>query len=995
MLLNLWRRLASAATQTRRQGAGCRSSVPPRFRPTLERLEERTLFDTKIWTGAADNDWGNAANWDSGVPGVVDTAKFNNTATRTAPVIASDTIIDKIMVESTWNGSITDHASLTIAGGLTLASGTFGGSGSILIGGSSSWTGGELEVGGSMTLTSGTFTLMNSLDAVTINGGGTLTNATALTDTGVGLKVRGGTNVNNTGTWDFQSDHDISYGIPSTGHFKNLGTLSKTLGSGTASIRIDFTNDGGSFLVTAGTFQVATSTALFRGGSFTVDTGAVMDLTGGASIRFTGSFSGSGAGTLRLNNGILHVINYMESGGATFNFAGNLFQWQGGTITIDSDAALIDTGILHFASSSAMNLNGGGTLTDAGTIVHTGIGNLSISASNTLNIMDAHVYEIQADAGITGITATIIEAGSFAKTAGTGSSFFTTKFQGVANIDVETGTFKIEASGASIVSGGNFTVAAGAILDLTGGASVSYSGTLTGSGPGTVQFNGGILHIVTTGATFSFPAGLFQWKAGILTIDPGVTLTNADTVTVANADQVVLNGNGSMINNGAWNQDGAANLFISAMNAITNNGTWNFGGDSAITGSGGTFDNAGLVQKTGGTGTSFISTKWHGAMNVDVESGKFQMAADLSSTVTNGTVTVARGAVLDLAGAGTVNYTGDFAGSGAGTVQLNGGIVKIVATSGSSGASFSFPAEMLQWRAGILTVNSDASLTIADAMTLSNPDELNLNGGGPVTINGTVIESGAGGLFISANNHVTVTAIGVWVTQSNAGIRGSSAAFVNAGLLKKSAGSGTSALNLPFSNTGTVEVDSGTLAPSNTSQVSGTPLTAGTWNVLGGATLNLNSGVNLTTNNATIILDGANPLFTNIANLSANGGALALLDGAAFTRSGSLSNTGALTIGQGAIFTVTGNYTQGTNATLEIQLGGTPDTGLYGQLNIGGTTNLDGTLALTLVNGYIPTTGDAFLIMTYGSRNGDFANPPSGFGLSYDDVNGVLTVMSQ
>jgi hypothetical protein len=182
MLLTLWRRLACAASQTRRQGAGFRSWVPPRFRPTLEKLEERTLFDVKIWTGAADNDWGNAANWNGGVPGVFDTAQFDNTAIRTALVIDSDTIIDKIMVQSTWNGSITDHASLTLTGGLTLASGTFGGSGSILIGGISTWSGGELEDGGSMTVTSGTFTLTNRLDAVAINGGGILTNAANLTD---------------------------------------------------------------------------------------------------------------------------------------------------------------------------------------------------------------------------------------------------------------------------------------------------------------------------------------------------------------------------------------------------------------------------------------------------------------------------------------------------------------------------------------------------------------------------------------------------------------------------------------------------------------------------------------------------------------------------------------------------------------------------------------------------------------------------------------------
>jgi hypothetical protein len=998
MLLTLWRRLASGTCQTRRHGAGVRSSVPPRFRPALEKLEERTLFNVKIWTGAADNDWGNAANWNGGVPGEVDTAKFDNTATRTAPVIDADTIINKITVESTWNGSITDHASLTLTGGLTLASGTFGGSGSILIGGDSTWSGGELEVGGSMTLTSGTFTLMNSLDAVTVNGGGTLTNASKLTEGGVGLKVRGGTTLENTGTWDFRSDHDILYGIPSTGHFKNLGTINKTLGSGTASIRIDFTNDGGSFLISAGTFQVASSNALFRSGSFTVDMGAVMDLTGGASVPFTGSFSGSGAGTLRLGSGFLHVINYMESGGATFNFAGNLFQWQGGTITIDSDAALIDTGTLNFASSFAMNLNGGGTLTDAGAIVHTGTGNLSISASNNLNIMDTHVYEFQADAGITGSTATIIEAGAFAKTAGTGSSFFATKFQGVANIDVETGTFKIEASGTSVVSGGNFTVATGAILDLTGGASVSYTGTLTGSGPGTVQFNGGILHIVSTmaysGATFNLPPGIFQWINGILTVDASATLTNAGTLTLANSSGVTLNGGGPVINNGIIALSGAGGLSMSSTNTLTNaeGAVLDFQTNCNISGSSATIVSAGTIKKSAGAGISAITTKYTGGTTLDIESGTFQFKP-VSSTIEGAMITVAAGAVLDLGG-GTISYTGAVSGSGGGTVKLADGILHIVHTSVSPGATFNFTPGLFQWLGGILTVESDASLTNAGTMTLSSSDDLVLNGNGPVTNDGTVIESGAGGLFVSASNHVTITANGVWDIRSNAGIRGSSAAFANAGLFKKSAGSGSSALSLPVSNTGTVEVDSGTLAPSNTSQVSGTTLTAGTWRVFGSSTLNLNNGANLTTNNATIILDGGNPVFTNIANLSANAGAFALLEGAVFTRAGSFSNTGTLTIGQGAVFTVTGDYNQGANATLEIQLGGTPS-GLFGQLNIGGTANLDGTLALTLVNGYIPTAGDAFPIMSYGSRSNDFANPPSGFNLSFDDVNGVLTVVSQ
>jgi hypothetical protein len=46
-------------------------------------------------------------------------------------------------------------------------------------------------------------------------------------------------------------------------------------------------------------------------------------------------------------------------------------------------------------------------------------------------------------------------------------------------------------------------------------------------------------------------------------------------------------------------------------------------------------------------------------------------------------------------------------------------------------------------------------------------------------------------------------------------------------------------------------------------------------------------------------------------------------------------------------------------------------------------------LVLTPVSGYTPTTGDAFTILTYVAPT--TATSP-GFSLSYDDVNGILTV---
>jgi len=67
---------------------------------------------------------------------------------------------------------------------------------------------------------------------------------------------------------------------------------------------------------------------------------------------------------------------------------------------------------------------------------------------------------------------------------------------------------------------------------------------------------------------------------------------------------------------------------------------------------------------------------------------------------------------------------------------------------------------------------------------------------------------------------------------------------------------------------------------------------------------------------------------------------------------------------------ITGNYTQ--SGTLLIELGGTdPGTG-YDQLNVSGQASLDGTLQLALYNGYRPSDGQTFDILTFGSALGRF-----------------------
>ncbi|MDP2400251.1 MAG: hypothetical protein Q8M53_18055, partial [Burkholderiales bacterium] len=81
---------------------------------------------------------------------------------------------------------------------------------------------------------------------------------------------------------------------------------------------------------------------------------------------------------------------------------------------------------------------------------------------------------------------------------------------------------------------------------------------------------------------------------------------------------------------------------------------------------------------------------------------------------------------------------------------------------------------------------------------------------------------------------------------------------------------------------------------------------------------------------------------------------------------------------------INGDYTQGPDATLAIELGGTNQGVNYDLLQVTGTANLGGTLNVSFLGGFTGTVGDLFDVITYASRTGDFAtfNFPAGASLT-------------
>jgi hypothetical protein len=72
-------------------------------------------------------------------------------------------------------------------------------------------------------------------------------------------------------------------------------------------------------------------------------------------------------------------------------------------------------------------------------------------------------------------------------------------------------------------------------------------------------------------------------------------------------------------------------------------------------------------------------------------------------------------------------------------------------------------------------------------------------------------------------------------------------------------------------------------------------------------------------------------------------------------------------------FTLNGNYTQTSNGTLAEQVGWLQGSNAT-LFKVNGTTNLAGTLALSLLNGYNPTVGDSFVLMTFFKDSGTFSD---------------------
>lgn len=154
---------------------------------------------------------------------------------------------------------------------------------------------------------------------------------------------------------------------------------------------------------------------------------------------------------------------------------------------------------LTLNNAGGVSLNGGGTLTNKGTIVQAGGGDLFINGGGTtLDTIAGGLYDFQADSNVnwSGGPGVFLSEGTLSRSAGGKSSAVVCNFTITNAIKVSSGTLTLAPAGATgSVADAKATVSKGAVLNLTGGSQVNYAGNLTGIGAGgdigTVTLSGG------------------------------------------------------------------------------------------------------------------------------------------------------------------------------------------------------------------------------------------------------------------------------------------------------------------------------------------------------------------------------------------------------------------------------------------------------------------------------------------------------------------------
>ncbi|WP_353779314.1 HYR domain-containing protein [Winogradskyella sp. 3972H.M.0a.05] len=850
------------------------------------------------WTGAgADTNWSNTDNWD----------------TNLVPTASDDVIIPTgFTVTLNVSGNV---RSITLQGNSTLDMNTsfeFSEPSTFETGTTVNWNTGTLN-GNTSTLTnSGTMNLM-SVGTKIISGDTVLDNSGTINITSSGdLSIpQGILNNQASGVIDLQEDGgNITWSGGTVHILNNSGLIKKTTSAGEAQIVLLLNNNDGTIEVESGTLSLQNTIGKnLTDGTYNISSGATMDWD--TRITVSGTLTGVNNGTLNWTS----IVDVPVS--ATFNFTGSGdFNWTGGSL--NGGGTLTNLGTINLPGTGSKSIFEDSNFDNEGTVNITGAGNLSIS-QGIFNNEASGVLDLQADSGdITwsgGSVHILNNAGLIRKTTSLGEAQIVALLNNNdGTISVESGILSFQNTIGKNLTDGTYNISSGATMDWD--TTMTLSGDISGTNEGTLNW-GSIVDVPGSATMDITGSGVINWNGGSL--NGGGTLTNQSTINLPGTGAKSIFGDTAFSNEATFNITGAGDLLIS-QGTFDNqaSGVLDLQEDSGnISWSGGSvhiLNNTGLIRKTTSTGEAQI----HVLLNnnggtISVENGTLSFQNSIGKNLTGGVYNVSPGAAFDWDGLvtllGTLTGTVDGDLNATNTIAVDLDTTATINIAGTGNAN---------WVSGIL--NGGGTLINQSIINLTGTGSKSILGDTTLNNEGLINFTASGDLFISQGilNNQASGVIDLMTDASNLTWSGGTSHILNNfGLIRRSTSSGIVVSFVELTNFGTIEVASGELEISSSEPF----INETTGRVKGVGIFDLPSTSSYTNNG--IFEPGLSP----------------------------------------GTLTVQGDYESTATSVLDVELNGlTPDTEHDVLAVIGNNNVFDGSVAITM--GFEADEGDTFTIAT-------------------------------
>ncbi len=648
-------------------------------------------------------------------------------------------------------------------------------------------------------------------------------------------------------------------GLTSAGLFTWDGALNlpSITNSGVASLAANQMN--GCDFVNSGALTL-TSYYYFNAGSILSNTPSgtiTLTILPNSDSSWTPAFEGNG-GTI-FNAGLMLI----SAPGYSINANNTVAPWEP-----YSKLPLINSGTLLVTNSSNFSLEGGGT----------NLGIIMIDSGSTL--ICSNNYQ-------------------FGPGKITGGGTFVNEFAGL-NLSgtIACAIFRDDQNQTTTVTGAldatNSIFDASTLFTNTGslqGSILVRFGSLTCMGSGLLQPYAVNIQNIISGTNPIIATGPLTWTNSLGGIYDSVSVNGG---IVNDSSSVSIGGGGQLINTGPLNwvlnsgpRTGSGAIISNApsgvITAIFNGNSF----DNYVYGGGMSFYNAGTMNLSGTNQTGFFTCPFYNSGTVNVSSGTLDLSGggnnngglnlgsvgtlNVTANYSFASGSMISGTSTNIFSGGTVSFLGNASISSGLTWMLTGSIINL------SGSGTISPANLV-WTSGNL--QGTQPLTVSGPLTWNGTSSGSLND--ILTVNGGIVNVpagfsiGAGGQLINTGqlnwtpNSGPRTGNGSVISNTPAGIinavfngnsldnyvYGGSAAFDNAGTINLSGSGQTGYFSGPFYNSGTININSGTLLAND-----GMALNTG----------KLNFTISTTTNYGTLNVSGGLPLSACRLGVSLNG----------------------------------------------------------------------------------------------------------------------------